>query len=186
MNDQDQPATTCTLVLCLCFAHDVCQKCGSLAREHKSWRPAPGMEESAAAKTARSLESLLVQPLLAHPVPFVQRNARPEVHTSQRLKDKDEAIKVLYEERAQLVIALARAAQAFGCRVGFGLDKSIMYVLHIELSKGKQVSWHLTAEDRNSALDIPDCDYEWDGHSTSLKYERLGLWRPAAKKRRKP
>ena len=35
----------CRLQLCLCYADDVCQKCGALAREHITWKPAPGMEK---------------------------------------------------------------------------------------------------------------------------------------------
>lgn len=34
----------CRLQLCLCYSDDVCQKCGALAREHSTWKPAPGMD----------------------------------------------------------------------------------------------------------------------------------------------
>lgn len=85
----------------------------------------------------------------------------------------------LYDERARVVIALARAAQVIGCRVGFGVDprEPEWPVLFIDLPTG-QVSWHLTADQRTKlAPDIGVYDGQWDGHSTPEKYERLDAWR---------
>ena len=86
----------------------------------------------------------------------------------------------LYAERAQCVIALARAAQAMGCCVGFRNDPDLddggppaqRPVLFIELPTG-QVSWHLTVANRLSAPDIGDYIGEWDRHDTAEKYRRL-------------
>lgn len=44
MSDFTAIPEQCRLQLCLCYADDVCQKCGALANEHKSWKPAPGMD----------------------------------------------------------------------------------------------------------------------------------------------
>jgi len=89
----------------------------------------------------------------------------------------------LYTERAQCVIALARAASALGCRVGFREDPDLgsataqWPVLFIDLPTG-QVSWHLTVEDRRSAVDIGAYLGEWDRHDTPEKYRRLAAWQP--------
>jgi hypothetical protein len=91
----------------------------------------------------------------------------------------------LYTERAQCVLALARAAKAAGCVVGFRNDPdlddggppALWPVLFIDLPTG-QVSWHFTVEDRLSALDIGDYPGEWDRHDTAEKYRRLAAWRP--------
>jgi len=92
----------------------------------------------------------------------------------------------LYAERAQCVLALARAAQAMGCVVGFRDDPDLgadagpatMWpVLFIDLPTG-QVSWHLHESNRFSAPDIGDYLGEWDRHDTAEKYRRLAAWRP--------
>jgi hypothetical protein len=91
----------------------------------------------------------------------------------------------LYTERAQCVLALARAAKAAGCVVGFRNDPALdeveaarWPVLFIDLPTG-QVSWHLTIEDRRSAADIDIYLGEWDRHDTAEKYRRLAAWQPA-------
>ena len=86
----------------------------------------------------------------------------------------------LYTERAQCVIAVARAARALGCRVGFALDPVSgpgWPVLFVDLPTG-QVSWHLTVADRDRALDIGPYPGTWDGHTTDEKYARLAAWKP--------
>lgn len=86
----------------------------------------------------------------------------------------------LHRERARCVVALARAAQALGCRIGIGTDPSAPQwpVLYVDLPTG-QVSWHLSAADRQAlAEDLPEYPGDWDGHTTEKKYERLSLWRP--------
>lgn len=86
----------------------------------------------------------------------------------------------LYAERAQCVVALARAARAMGLRVGFGEDpkEPSWPVLFIDLPSG-QVSWHFSADDRATlAPDIGRYDGVWDGHTTDEKYARLAAWKP--------
>lgn len=96
----------------------------------------------------------------------------------------DPEIEGLYTERAQCVLALARAAKAAGCVVGFRNDPALdeveaarWPVLFLDLPTG-QVSWHMAAEDRRSASDIGDYSGEWDRHDTAEKYRRLAAWRP--------
>jgi len=86
----------------------------------------------------------------------------------------------LYVERAFCTLAIARAARALGCRVGFREDESLHSpqdwpVLFVDLPTG-QVSWHLSAEDRRIAADIGHYDGAWDGHDTEEKYRRLAMW----------
>lgn len=94
----------------------------------------------------------------------------------------DPEIEGLYAERAQCVLALARAAKAMGCAVGFKSDGVLLApstwpVLFIDLPTG-QVSWHLKLEDRRNAPDIGDYLGTWDNHDTAEKYRRLAAWRP--------
>lgn len=86
----------------------------------------------------------------------------------------------LYEERARVVVALARACRALGMEVGFADDKDMPAdkaaewpVLFIELPTG-QVSWHIHHRDRAAfAPWIGGFKGTWDGHTTEQKYERL-------------
>lgn len=91
-----------------------------------------------------------------------------------------DAINAVYAERTRCVLALARAAQALGCLVGFGHDPAEPEwpVIYIELPTG-QVSWHMRAEERAAAADIGAFEGHWDGHATDEKYARLDAWRPA-------
>lgn len=96
----------------------------------------------------------------------------------------NDVISELYRERAQCVLAFARAAQCMGYVVGFrhdpdldGAEAILWPVLFVDLPTG-QVSWHLTVEDRLSADDIGIYHGEWDRHDTAEKYRRLAAWRP--------
>lgn len=62
----------CRLQLCLCYWDDVCQKCGALAHEHKSWKPAPGMEGKRPAPEPRE-PALTYDALPAPAVPLHMR-----------------------------------------------------------------------------------------------------------------
>jgi hypothetical protein len=86
----------------------------------------------------------------------------------------------VYAERGQCVLALARAAKALGFPAGFAIDPQEgpdWPVLYIDLPSG-QVSWHLTAAEREAASDIGPYRGTWDGHSTEEKYKRLAAWHP--------
>lgn len=91
-----------------------------------------------------------------------------------------DVVEALYSERAQCVLAFARAARATGCRIGFAVDPDAgptWPVLFVDLPTG-QVSWHFTPADRSRADDVGEYSGAWDGHTTEQKYERLAAWRP--------
>jgi hypothetical protein len=103
----------------------------------------------------------------------------------------EEEKNALYEERARVVVALARTARALGRDVWFGVDPAepAWPVLYIDLPTG-QASWHLTQKQRTSlAIDIETRSTRhdgnetrstwWDGHTTKEKYDRLDDWRPS-------
>jgi hypothetical protein len=91
-----------------------------------------------------------------------------------------------YDERNNLVAALARLAIANGWRAGIGKhcpdpdptwDVEWLNVIYIETPWG-QLSWHI--HDRQLALfdGLPLVDITWDGHTTDEKYDRLAnAWR---------
>ncbi len=112
------------------------------------------------------------------------RRDQPAVLTRSRgVVTNESDIEALYEERAQVVLALARAAKALGLHTGFATDpeEPLWPVLFVDLPTG-QVSWHFTMEQRGEAADIGDYEGIWDGHSTPEKYARLAAWRPERRK----
>lgn len=77
---------------------------------------------------------------------------------------------VAYAERNQVVLALARVAQAHGYKVGW-LDETNdlgWRILYIDSDAG-QLSWHFPVEDLPEHL-FSRYDREWDGHTTPDKY----------------
>jgi hypothetical protein len=83
-----------------------------------------------------------------------------------------EALHAVYKERGQVVLALARLAQAQGWTVGRMVDAEApdWPVLMIDTPEG-QISWHFKTDEL--PLDLPLYDGVWDGHDTEEKYRRL-------------
>lgn len=77
----------------------------------------------------------------------------------------------IYRERACLVALLTSLYPS--CGAYNDPQEPDWLVVYVETPEG-QMSWHIHPDDEDLFKDLKRCDvYEWDGHSTDTKYERM-------------
>jgi hypothetical protein len=95
-----------------------------------------------------------------------------------RVKELEAAKYGAYLERNQCVALIARMAHKLGCVTGQtemaieGWDPEWNGLVFVELPTG-QASWHFHKSQKGLFIDIPYRKFEWDGHTTKEKYQRV-------------
>lgn len=83
-----------------------------------------------------------------------------------------------YNERNMCISLIAKMAQAMGYVAGLGKhegpdsDPEFQDIVFIDLPSG-QVSWHVHKDEMYLFDFLPTYAGKWDGHSTSVKYNRV-------------
>lgn len=86
-----------------------------------------------------------------------------------------------YNERNMVVVGLAKLALHLNYKAGIGKhepagapdwDPEWLNVVYVDLPSG-QVSWHVHDDEMYLFDFLPPYEGKWDGHSTSLKYNRV-------------
>lgn len=86
-----------------------------------------------------------------------------------------------YEERNRVVALCLRMALALGWKAGVGEHQDVpgedwdpewRMLVTVDLPTG-QASWHVHDSQKHLFEGLPKYDGTWDGHTTSVKYERI-------------
>ena len=83
-----------------------------------------------------------------------------------------------YAERNQVVAAMAKMGLTLGWSVGTartaieGWGPEWQGCVYVDLPTG-QASWHYHDREAHFFADLPPYPYDWDGHTTRMKYDRL-------------